>query len=229
MRVRRTSKWAKRYVASACRVPVLCGLIALSGGPAVGHPHVFVDGGVDFVFDDNSLVALHVTWLYDEFETLYILSSYNLSLNAAGGLDEVDRRALVRSRSDWPSDFDGSAHMSIEGEQVSLQRPENLDAQMVGGRLQITFTRHLHDAVGLTGLTAEVSFFESTYFYAFAITEQPKIVGSGSRCSEQVLKYDPTSQDRKLQATLSRLSREETPAMADVGALFADRIILTCA
>lgn len=229
MQVRKMSKLTTRYVASLCRVPALCGLITVAGGPAVGHPHIFVDGGVDFVFDDDSLVALHVTWLYDEFETLYILSSYNLSLNAAGGLDEVDRRALVRLRSDWPSDFDGSAHMSIEGEPVPLQWPENLDAQVVDGRLRMTFTRGLDEPAELTGLTAEVAFYEATYFFAFAVTEQPAIVGAVNRCVEEVRKFDPTAEDEGLQATLALLNREETPVMANVGALFADRIILTCA
>jgi ABC-type uncharacterized transport system substrate-binding protein len=229
MPVRPTLNWAKRQVVSACRVPVLCGVIALSAGPAVGHPHVFVDGGVNFVFEDNSLVALDVTWLYDDFETLYMLSSYNLSLNANGELDEVDRRTLVRHRSNWPSDFDGSAHLSVGGQPASLQWPKDLNAQIVDGRLRVTFRRYLDEPVGLTGLAAEVAFYESTYFYAFAITEQPLLIGSGSRCNEEVLKYDLTAQDQQMQATLSRLSREETPAMADVGALFADRIVMICA
>lgn len=218
-----------RLVVSACRVPVLCGVIALSAGPAVGHPHVFVDGGVNFAFEDNSLVALDVTWLYDDFETLYMLSSYSLSLNAEGELDEIDRRALVRHRSNWPSDFDGSAHLSVEGSPISLQWPKNLDAQMVDGRLRVTFTRDLDEPIRLTGLAVEVAFYESTYFYAFSITEQPEFVGSEGRCNGEVLKYDPTEQDQQMQAMLSQLSREETSGIANVGALFADRIVVTCA
>lgn len=221
--------WAKRHVVSSCRVPVLCGLFALSGAPAAGHPHVFVDGGVDFVVHNNTLVALKVTWLYDAFETLYILSSYDLSLNAEDELNEVDRKTLVQHRSDWPSDFDGAAHLSIEGNPVLLQRPKDMDAQMVDGRLRITFTRDLDEPVGLTGLTAEVAFYESTYFYAFAVTERPELVSSEARCSEDVLKYDPRTQDQQLQAMLSGLSREETPEITDVGALFADRVVVTCA
>jgi len=221
-------KWTKLHVASVCRVPMLCGFMALFGNPVVGHPHVFVDGGVNFVFDDNNLVALHMVWLYDEFETLYMLSSYDLSLNAEGELDEVDRQVLVQHRSDWPKDFDGSAHLSIAGQTISLQWPQNLDAQMIDGRLQITFTRNLDEPVGLSGLAAEVAFYESTFFFAFAVTHQPELVGAGSRCNEEVLKYDPTTQDQQMQAALSRLSREETPGIANVGALFADRIIVTC-
>ncbi len=221
-------KWTRQHVASACRLPVVCGFLVLCGGQAVSHPHVFVDGGVSFEFNDSNLTALHVTWLYDDFETLYILSSHNLSLNAEGGLDEVDRRALVRYRSNWPSDFDGSAHLSVDGKPVSLQWPEDLDAQIIDGRLQITYTRALSEPVGLAGLTADVAFYESTYFFAFAVTKQPELAGAEDRCSADVIKYDPTVQDQELQATLFKLSREQTPDVPNVGAMFADRIVVTC-
>ena len=61
--------------------------------PAQSHPHVFVDGGVDFVFDEKNLLsALLITWLYEEFETLYILSSYGMSVDSDCELAEVDRQ-----------------------------------------------------------------------------------------------------------------------------------------
>ncbi|MEO9514501.1 MAG: DUF1007 family protein [Paracoccaceae bacterium] len=192
-------------------------------------PACFCRRWCDFVFGDSSRVALQVSSLYDDFETLYILSSYSLSMNAEGGLDEVDRRALVRHRSNWPSDFDGSAHLSVEGNPISLQWPQDLDARMMDGRLRITFTRELDEPIRLTGLTAEVSFYESTYFYAFSITEQPEFFGSEGRCDGEVVKYDPTEQDQQMQAMLSKLSREETSGIANVGALFADKVVVTCA
>ncbi|MEO9576137.1 MAG: DUF1007 family protein [Tateyamaria sp.] len=218
----------KRHALKAIRGPLLCGLATLFGNPATGHPHVFVDGGVDFVFENDTLVALRVTWLYDDFETLYILSSYNLSLNAQGGLDENDRMTLVRHRSDWHSDFDGSAHLSVETQPIALKRPTDLDAEMLDGRLRVTFTRELEETVRATGLVADVAFYESTFFYAFAVTDLPELKGSGGKCNAEVVKYDPSEQDEKLQATLARLGREETPSMANVGSLFADRIALKC-
>ena len=228
MRARRKTRQGKRHVLNMFHGPLFFGFVAVFGGPAAGHPHVFVDGGVDFVFENDNLVALQVTWLYDDFETLYILSSYNLSLNAQGGLDETDRMALIRHRSDWPSDFDGSAHLSVDGEAIALNWPTDLDAQMVDGRLQVTFMRELDEAVPLTGLVADVAFYESTYIYAFAVTYLPELLGSGDNCFADVVKYDPSEHDEQLQATLARLGREETPSMANVGSLFADRIALKC-
>ena len=144
MRARREKYWLKRHTRKAILWPLLCGMIALCGSPAPGHPHAFVDGGVDFVFENDALVAL---------------------------LDETVRMA---------------------------------------------------------GLTAEVAFYESIYFYAFAVTDLPKLLGSGDKCHAEVSKYDPSEQDEQLWATLARQGREETPSMANVGSLFEDRIALKC-
>lgn len=220
------AKTAGRLLA---RVATVCVALVCFALPARAHPHVFVDGGVDFLFDDaNRLTALDVTWLYDEFETLYILASYGVSMNAAGKLDAADRRELARERSKWPSEFEGSAHVSIEGESVALSRPVGMETKLVNGRLEVTFTRHLETPVVLNEEHAEVAFYEATYFYAFAVTNVPKLVGETGACNAEVLQYDPTAQNVALELALSKLSREETPDIEDVGALFADRIELRC-
>ncbi|MEM6728603.1 MAG: DUF1007 family protein [Pseudomonadota bacterium] len=204
-------------------------LTACVAQPALSHPHVFVDGGVDFIMANGSeLAALAVTWRYDAFETLYLLSSYGMSLNADGELDELDRQRLVRHRSDWPDDFDGSAHLSIDGEAVALDWPRDLDAHLVDGRLEVTFLRDLTPPRELSGRGVEVAFYESTYFFAFSVTDAPELRGAEAACGSSVDIFDPSASDLDLQATLAKLSREEIPDIANVGALFADRISVTC-
>lgn len=216
----RLTAYAAR-VALACAVPIV---------PASAHPHIFVDGGIDFVFSGGSVLeALNVTWLYDEFETLYILSSYGLSLNADEGLEETDRQELVRVSSDWSADFDGSAHVMVEGEAAPLARPSEFDAHLIDGRLQITFTRRLEIPIEIARRSVETAFYESTYFYAFSITQEPELLGDVDRCEAQVIPFEPDTEKAEFQSLLSRLGREQTPAMANVGALFADRVELKCA
>ena len=207
----------------------MCGALLVSAAPALAHPHVFIDGGIDFVFEDSGVLqALEVTWLYDEFETLYILSSYGLSLNRNGGLDEADRLELVRLRSDWPEDFDGSAHLKVDGQGVAMEWPTALDARLVEGRLELTFTRQLAAPLQVRGRDVEVAFYESTYFFDFTLTNAPKLAGNAGDCVTDVIPFNPDLQLAALQATLAKLSREETPETENVGALFADWIVLTC-
>ncbi len=212
---------------------LLVAFTAISALPARAHPHVFVDGGVDFVFTKDTLTGLQVTWLYDPFETLYIMSSERISLNDTGKFtgefNETDRAKLVKLQSEWPSDFTGSAHLAINGKPVALDEPSGFDAKLIDGRLKITFSRQLKTPIQLTGLQTELAFYESTYFYAFAITNTPKLIGAEDACTAKIIRGDPDEQNEAFQATLLKLSREETPEMAQVGELFADRISLQCA
>ncbi|MBY6114564.1 DUF1007 family protein [Mameliella alba] len=208
------------------------GLVAAclwTGGPAPAHPHVFVDGGVDFLLGEGpSLQAIEITWLYDAFETLYILSSHGLELNAKGELSEDDRQKLISYRSQWPADFDGSAHLAMGGQTVDLQWPRALDARLRDGRLEIRFTRDLEEPLDLSGRTLDVGFYESTYFFAFSVTKPPRITGTTKGCDARVVPFNADAETAALKATLRQLSREETPDIANVGALFADRIALQC-
>ena len=120
--------------------------------PATAHPHAFVDGGVDFVFGSKSVLeGLEVTWLFDEFETLYTLSASGMEPDETGELAEADRLTLVGQMGDWSDDFDGSAHLSVDGEAIALAPPDGLDVRLVDGRLRTTFTRRLDPRSRWTG------------------------------------------------------------------------------
>jgi ABC-type uncharacterized transport system substrate-binding protein len=202
----------------------------IAAAPVAAHPHVFVDGGVDFVMRDHMVFeALEVTWLFDEFETLYTLSSAGIGLNDDGGLDEADRLELVRHLSDWPDDFDGSAHLSVDGAAIALAWPTGLDARLIEGRLEMTFTRRLEAPISLSEQRVEVALYESTYFFAFSITNTPLIANGSDDCAARVVPFEADDQSAALQSTLYELGREETPDIENVGALFADRIVLQCA
>jgi ABC-type uncharacterized transport system substrate-binding protein len=220
---------ALNYGRKAALVAMLCWGATGMAVPAKAHPHVFVDGGIDFVIDgDSRLQAVHVTWLYDEFETLYMLSSYGISLNSDGGLDEADRLELIRLRSQWPQDFNGSAHLTVQGASIPLEWPQDLDADVIDGRLELTFKRNLKSPILVKNAPVTAAFYESTYFFAFSITNQPNMIGPSEHCSKELIPYEPAHHSQSLQAALALLSREETPVLPNVGAEFADRIVLKC-
>lgn len=209
--------------------PALAVLLAATAGPVAAHPHVFVDGGVDFVFGPGrSLEALNVTWLYDPFETLYIMSSLDIVPDTSWTLSDTDRTRLEQEETNWAPDFQGASHLTVAGRHIALSRPKDLEVSLVEDRLQVTFRRDLDTPVDLAGTSAEIAFYESTYFYAFAATQQPRLVGGSGSCTTLITPFDAETQLADLQDTLALLGREETPDQQDIGALFADKIAITC-
>lgn len=189
---------------------------------ATAHPHVFVDGGVDFVIEQDRLSALKVTWLYDEFETLYILSSLEVALTG-GTLSPSDTAKVTATLGAFAPDFDGSAHLTIDGAPVALDWPRDVSISIIDGRLRQQFLRDLPTPTDVNGRAVQVGFYESTYFYAFRITQSPTAPG----CAAQVIPFVLNPQDKEMQAALAQLGREETPDFS-MGSRFADRIVVTC-
>ncbi|KNG95407.1 hypothetical protein ATO11_02030 [Pseudaestuariivita atlantica] len=208
---------------------VAAGWVVFGPGPARAHPHVFVDGGVDFqITEDGTLEAIRVTWRYDELETLFLLS--DLDVTPAAGADFTDsERALVeRELGRFAPDFDGSVHLRAKGEPILLAWPRDLTARMVGDRLEVAFYRDLMEPLALEATELHAAFYERTYFFAFSLTDEPRFGEAEDRCSATITKFEPSSQTDEMRAALAKLGREETPENSNVGALLADRMVVTC-
>ena len=151
-----------------------------------------------------------------------------MSVDSDSELAEADRQELFRYRNDWPTDFDGSAHLSIDGMNIPLDWPTNLDAEFIDGRLSVTFMRKLTTAVDLTISSATVAFYESSYFYDFSVTQHPQMLNAEIQCHTDLVPFAPNNQGSVLQGALMKLNREQTPDIENIGALFADRIVVQC-
>ena len=208
------------------------GLASALIGPlsaASAHPHVFVEGGIDFVMREGTVLeAVEVTWLFDEFETLVMLASSGLNLTTEGGLDAAGRQEVARLQNDWPDRFGASVHLSANGDALALDAPAEIDLRVVEGRLAVTFTRDLARPVSLDGRDVEAAFYEPTFFVSFSVTETSELLGETEGCRVDLHRFEPDPDDIRLMSLLARLGREETPEIENVGAKFADRITLTC-
>jgi len=203
--------------------------LLLAAAPrAEAHPHVFIDGGVDFLFDEGRLTAIRVTWVYDPFASLFIVEELGLDADGDGALTASDHATLVRDQTRWPEGYEGDNYLRVDGELVALEAPGNGTAALVDGRVRVTFERALAEPVPARGLRALAQLYDPTYFYAYAVEETPALEGAPAGCEAAVHPYGETEELAGLQQTLAQLSREETPDYENVGALFADRIVLTC-
>ena len=209
--------------------PAICFAFLASSSALNAHPHVFIDGGIDFHLDGNGMLhKVEVTWLYDKFETLYILSSQGISPTMDGTLNSNDLSVLTSLYENWPPDFDGSVHLKYLEQNIDLNWPQNASVTYSENRLKIKFERTLKTKLLLTNTPLDIGFYERTYFFDFSITSPPEIIGNIANCSATLIPFEINSQSTEILRDLSYLSREETPEDTEIGSKLADRIQLIC-
>lgn len=211
---------------SAMATVVATGLATVLATGATAHPHVFIDGGVDFLFDETGRLAqLRVTWIYDPMTSLFILE--DLRLDPAAPLSEADRARVAAYDTVWEEGYAGDAYLWAGDRPAGLSGPRAPEAELRDGRVTIRFLRDL-DAPFRPAPGARVEVYDPTYYMAYVLTEAPRLEGPHAGCEAWVEHFEPTLALAPLQKSLFALSAEETPEQADVGALFAEKAHLSC-
>lgn len=235
----RGARGSSRRGEAAYRLPgqdgVRCGALgivallvagSLASAPARAHPHVFIDGGFDFLFEGSGRLArLRIAWVYDPMTSLFILE--DLGINATRPLWPGDRARIAAYDTAWDEGYDGDSYLWDGARRVGLSRPREPDAELRDGRVTITFLRDL-DAQFRPGPDTRVDVYDPTYYMASTINYTPRLEGPHGQCRAEVEHFEPTTALAPLRQSLFALSAEETPAQADVGALFAEKVHLAC-
>ncbi|MBP7000930.1 DUF1007 family protein [Amaricoccus sp.] len=197
----------------------------LAPGAALAHPHVFIDGGVDFLFDPQGrLSELRVTWVYDAISSHTMLEDLGIDAGKALTADEETRLAAYQT--EWVEGFAGDSYLSSDGRPVGLGGPEAAEAEVQpDGRAVIRFNRRV--AQPFRPRHAVVEVYDPTYFTGYAVTDAPRIEGPAEGCAAEVEPFKPTERLVALQLSLAEIGVDEDPK-DDVGALFADKVRLEC-
>ena len=209
---------------------------ALALVPAAGlaHPHVFIDTGLEVVFDaDGHLAAVQVVWVYDEFYTMWALDDYGMDPEFTGTVTEAERETLAAIYSNWDADYEGDLRPLLDGEQLALSGPLAVVADVQDGRLVIAHRRAFVDRPALNGSELVLRVYDPTYFTAYTIAAEPQIRGRAD-CAAEVWGPDWEAANDRLMAALQELAaagaseweiEEDFPA---VGADFAEEVRLRC-
>jgi ABC-type uncharacterized transport system substrate-binding protein len=203
--------------------------LALAGLPAgvTAHPHVFIESGVDFLFDAEGRVThLRITWLYDHLWSLILIDDLGLEEDADGTLSQEARDAIAFDQSQWIDGYDGDASLLHDGIPVELSGPIEPQADYRGGQVEIRFLRALSPPV-VPGPSTVAKIYDPTYFIAYTIDLEPVLEHAPPGCRADVVPFEPTSSLAALQRSLFDLPPDEDPD-EPVGQLFADRVVLTC-
>lgn len=203
--------------------------LALAGAtPVQAHPHVFVDAGLTFLFDDqNRLAAVQVIWVYDEFYSLLMIEDGGFDADGDGVLTEAEKLALAGSDVDWEAGFPGDLTLLFEGAPVAMAGAMEHRADYEKGRVVTSHVRPLETRIDINGagpLVAKV--FDPTFFVAYDVTK-----GVTTAREDCAITREPADLDAAYALVESLMSEQDyaDDDYPEVGEAYADSFSLTCA
>ncbi|WP_367648083.1 DUF1007 family protein [Ruegeria arenilitoris] len=198
--------------------------------PAMAHPHVFIDTGLEFIVDDSGqLTHVRVTWVYDEFYSLLVLEDMKLDQDADGALTDSEQGFLAGFDAQWVEGYNGDLVVLADGSQVTLSGPLEPQATTEDGRIVSSHLRAVEGgAVPAAALTVKA--YDETYYTAYEVTRPVTVTGPAS-C--QISRVDPDidGQLAQMQAFLLTLDADydlEENDIPLVGESFATEIFVSC-
>lgn len=191
---------------------------------ARAHPHVFVDVGLSLEMDaEGRIVAVEVTWSYDDLFSLLVLSDRGLDPDADMVLTDAEKAELMGfDLMDWPEGFEGALFLYAGARKLTLGAPEALSVGMEGGRI-VTRHRRAVEPVAATEITVRP--YDPSYYAALTLGGVPALPDG---CEAQVLRPDTEAADAEVEK-LGGFDNEGLFEEVQVGIYYADTLVVRCA
>jgi len=201
------------------------------GSPALAHPHLFIDTGVEVLFDaDGTAGGVRITWTYDPMYSLLILEDRGLDKDYDGVLTEAEISSLNGFDMAWDPGYAGDTYTLLGEAPVDLGRPQDWTVALRDGKIVSSHVRRLAGPAVVSEVPLVVQSYDPSFYAAYRIVGTPVLSGRAD-CAAQVFEPDLAAADDYLQQALAELNATgdvegEFPA---VGAAYADEVRVTCA
>ena len=211
----------------------LMAMAAMAGqsGIAAAHPHIFVDTGVEVIFDDQGLAtALRVTWTYDDLFSLMIVEDRDMDPDFDGVLTPEETNAIQGFDMQWDPGYAGDTYALLGEADLVLSGPEEWETRYADGRLTSSHLRRFDGPVALLDQPLVVQVYDPSFYTAYTIATDPVITGRVG-CESQTFGPDLAAADQILQDAIAEQagSADVEGDFPAIGAAYSEEVRITCA
>lgn len=198
--------------------------------PALAHPHVFIDTGLELVVDEaGHLTHVRVTWAYDEFYSLLILEELHLDRDGDGVLTEAEEEFLTGFDAEWFEGYNGDLVVRMGGADIQLSGPLEPTATTEDARIVTTHLRAIEGGP-IPASALSIKAFDETFYTAYELN-RPVTISGPAVCSLERTDPDIDAELAQMRAFLLTLDANydlEENDVPLVGEKFATEIRLSC-
>ena len=193
-----------------CRCTAI--LIAVLGAFALprlarAHPHVFVDGRAEVLFDaQKRITAIRNIWLFDEAYSAF--ADTGLDTNGDGKLTRQELAPLAKVNMDSLKEYSYFTYLSIGKTQLAFKPPVDYFLTEDKGRLTLSFTLPLAQPAAIANETV-LEVFDPEYFVAFSFPKNGAVQLDHAPAGCSAVFHPPHGLDAKIMAQLAAIPVEQ--------------------
>lgn len=203
------------------RVAVAAAALAVSGGLAQAHPHIWVTAKSEIVYaPDGSITGVKHSWTFDDMYSTSMVQG----LGKNGVVTREDLAGLTKDNVESLKDFDYFTYARTDVRKERFSDPVDYWSEYKNDLLTLNFTLPFRNPVKTKTLTVEV--YDPTYLvdFGFAEKDPARLAGAPAGCKVALAKPDPNSTSS--QALLSQMFKSGDAT--NMGTVYASKLVVTC-
>ena len=201
--------------------------LSLAPLPALAHPHIFIDAGIAFIFNDaGQLAAVKVDWSYDDFYTMVQLDDMGIDKDGDGVITVKEQEKLTGFDTQWLDGFEGDLAVTFADERITLGGATQATAELIDGRLLTTHIRYFDKPLDMTKGDISLRVYDPTYYTAYTLDLGAEVINRKTCEMTQIPADLGKAYDIVENLLYGSSTQDDYPA---VGEHFADTLTLTCA
>ncbi|WP_373503580.1 DUF1007 family protein [Aestuariivirga sp.] len=216
-------RWTTAWAILACALG--------ASGPAVAHPHVWVNMRSDVVFNDQGLItALNLMWTFDDNYAQMAIDGLDANGDGVYSPDELE--PLTKENMASLKDYDYFTVMRFNGEKQALGEVTESGQIWSNDKLALHFQVPLKTPLDPTKGEFVAKVYDPDFFIAIDyVKDDPvSVIGNIPKSCKLVVKPVPT--DAEVEETRAMLSTKgpdwKPENNEDFGAVFAQPVTIQC-
>ncbi|APO69261.1 hypothetical protein IE4872_CH03670 [Rhizobium gallicum] len=207
---------------------LMAALILLAPAAAMAHPHIFVEARLEVVAaPDGSVQELRNVWRFDEVFSSSVVMDFDKNTDLK--LEPNELAEVGKTVRESLSDYDYYMNLTIDGKNVTVQKPDIIHVDYKEGQLLMFFAVKPTEKMPLKGkLTFGV--YDPTLYTSidFPTDKELATVGDGFKnCKHDVLRPDADQVISQNKQSLTDAFFND-PTGTDMSKLFATRLEVSC-
>jgi ABC-type uncharacterized transport system substrate-binding protein len=201
-------------------------LVALAAAPAGAHPHVWIDGRADFVFNSaGRLTALGIRWAFDDLYSAFTVQG--LDKNRDGKVDANELAPMVANMLKNLKAYDHFTVLHVDGQPAAFAAPIDVSAAYDKGIFTLRFTLPLAEAVDPYRSDVSFAMYDPSFYVAIEVADDRSLTLAGSAPADCAGRIKETTREVESKS-LSEVVFQDATFAGSIAAAYARWVAISC-